>query len=47
MGYSTKGDGRGVGLYNARMVVDKNNGDLRVISTMHEGESVFWIEIIL
>ena len=47
MGYSTKGDGRGVGLYNARMVVDKNNGELRVVSTMYEGESVFWIEIIL
>lgn len=47
MGYSTKGNGRGVGLYNARLVVDKNNGDLIVSSTMFEGESVFSMEIIL
>lgn len=47
MGFSTKGEGRGVGLYNVKQLVHKHHGDLNVSSTEKEGWTVFEIQIII
>lgn len=47
MGFSTKGTGRGVGLYNVKSIVDKKNGEVLARCSMREERSVFWVEIII
>lgn len=47
MGFSTKGEGRGVGLYNVKQLLHKYRGKINVLSTEREGQTVFEIEIII
>ena len=47
MGFSTKGDERGVGLYNVKKIVHKYHGEIAVKSDVRDGLRVFQIEIII
>lgn len=47
LGYSTKGDGRGVGLYNIKRIVDKNKGEIIAASEETEAGYAIRIEIIV
>lgn len=47
MGYSTKGEGRGIGLYNVRELVYKYRGDITAMSTDIDGESVLTFRVII
>lgn len=47
MGYSTKGEGRGVGLYNVKKLLHKHRGNINVLSTERDDQTVFEIEIII
>ncbi len=47
MGFSTKGEGRGVGLYNVKKLLHKHRGNINVLSTERDGQTVFEIEIII
>ena len=47
MGFSTKGEGRGVGLYNVKQLLHKHRGKINVSSTEREGQTVFEVEIII
>lgn len=47
MGYSTKSEGRGIGLYNVKQLVHKHYGDLNASSVDKEGRRVFEIQIII
>lgn len=47
MGYSTKSEGRGIGLYNVKQLVHKHHGDLNASSVDKEGRRVFEIQIII
>lgn len=47
MGFSTKGEGRGVGLYNVKQLVNKHHGELKTGSIDKEGCRVFEIQIII
>lgn len=47
MGYSTKGEGRGIGLYNVRELVYKYRGDITAMSTEIEGWSVMMFKVII
>lgn len=47
MGFSTKGEGRGIGLYNVKQVVHKYHGDIIARSLDKEGYIVFQIEITI
>lgn len=47
MGFSTKGTGRGLGLYNIKRIVNRKNGDISAISSERSGRSVFIVEIVI
>lgn len=47
LGYSTKGENRGIGLYDVRELVYKYKGDLIAESTTCDGAECFQIQIIL
>lgn len=47
MGYSTKGEERGIGLYNVKQIVHKYRGCVNAMSKEHEGLRVIKIEIII
>lgn len=47
MGFSTKGEGRGIGLYNVKQIVHKYHGDISARSIDKEGHIVFQIEITI
>lgn len=46
-GYSTKGDGRGIGLYDVKELVHKHRGELRLGSRKEMGEDMLEIWVIL
>lgn len=46
-GYSTKGEDRGIGLYDVKELVYKNEGELRVESGEKEGDACFLIWIVM
>ena len=46
-GYSTKGDGRGIGLYDVKELVHKHRGELRLGSWKEMGEDMLEIWVIL
>lgn len=47
LGYSTKGEGRGVGLYNIKRIVDKNKGEIIAASEEAGDGYAIRIEIII
>lgn len=47
LGYSTKGEGRGVGLYDVKMLVHKNKGEIIVQNGQKEGVDCFEMWIII
>lgn len=47
MGFSTKGEGRGVGLNNVKQLVHKHRGEINAMSAEKDGQRVFEIEIII
>lgn len=46
-GYSTKGEGRGIGLYDVKMLVHKNKGDLIVQNGQRDGGDCFELWIVI
>lgn len=46
-GFSTKGDGRGIGLYDVKELVHKHRGELRLGSRKEMGEDMLEIWVIL
>ncbi len=46
-GYSSKGNGRGVGLYSLKNIVNKNNGELHVENLQDEKGNWFRIKILI
>ena len=46
-GYSTKGEGRGIGLYDVKMLVHKNKGDLIVQNGQRDGVDCFELWIVI
>lgn len=47
LGYSTKGENRGIGLYDVKMLVDKQRGNLIFESIVRDELDCFKIQIIL
>jgi len=47
MGYSTKGTGRGIGLYSLKKIVNKYKGELLVENITREDENWFKISMII
>lgn len=47
MGYSTKGDERGIGLYNVKKVVDKHNGMITARNAERDNNNVITFEITI
>lgn len=47
VGYSSKGKGRGVGLYSLKNIVNKNNGDLYIENLQDEKGNWFSIKIVI
>ncbi len=47
LGYSTKGEGRGVGLYNIKRIADKNRGEIFAVSEETEVGYAICIEIVI
>lgn len=47
MGYSTKGNDRGIGLYNVKKIVNKYNGEIIAINTERDDNNVITFEIII
>ena len=47
LGYSTKGENRGIGLYDVKMLVDKKRGNLIFESIVRDELDCFKIQIIL
>ncbi len=47
LGYSTKGEGRGVGLYNIKRIADKNKGEIFAVSEETEVGYAICIEIVI
>lgn len=47
LGYSTKGNGRGVGLYNVKQIVHKNRGEISAMSMEKDGLPVLVVEITI
>lgn len=45
--YSTKGENRGIGLYDVKMLVDKKRGNLIFESIVRDELDCFKIQIIL
>lgn len=46
-GYSTKGEGRGIGLYDVKILVHKNKGDLIVQNGQRDGGDCFELWIVI
>ena len=44
---STKGEGRGIGLYDVKMLVHKNKGDLIVQNGQRDGGDCFELWIVI
>ena len=47
LGYSTKGENRGIGLYDVKMLVDKQRGNLIFDSIVRDELDCFKIQIII
>lgn len=47
LGYSTKGDNHGVGLYNVGKIIEKQRGDFRALSVERDGLSAIMFQVTI